>query len=74
MAERGQFPVEHRENLRLPRMKNHVVHPVIAMDDGGLFTRRDVVRQPLDQILHRLDALVSEARYCLVQRLIWRAI
>ena len=57
ISERGELPVEHGEYLRLGRMEDHIVEPEIAVDDtvGGL--RRDIPRQPLDEIVHGLDAL-----------------
>ena len=57
MAQRGQLPVEHRQDARLGRMEDHIVQAVVAVHDAGLVLRRDVLRQPFDQLLHRLDLL-----------------
>ena len=57
VAERGQLPVEHREYLWIGRMEHDVIHAVVAVDDGGFIALRNVFRQPLDQVFHRLDAL-----------------
>jgi hypothetical protein len=55
VAEGGKFPVENRDDFRLGGMKDHVVDAVVAMDDGGALTRRDVLGQPLDQLVHLRD-------------------
>jgi len=57
MAERRELPVEHRENLRLARIKDQVVEPVVAVHDRGFLARGNVLRQPFDQLVHRLDFL-----------------
>ena len=57
MAERRELPVEHREDARLGRMEDHVVDAIVAVHDRGLVARRHVRRQPLDQVVHRVDGL-----------------
>src|SRR3546814_6848146 len=56
MAERGKLPVEDGEHPRLAGMEDHVVAAKVAVDDPDIvLARRDVVRQPLDQRVHRGD-------------------
>ncbi len=55
MAERRQLPVENGEDPRLGRMEDRVVETVVAVHDRGLVARRDVLRQPGDQVVHRFD-------------------
>src|SRR5437588_7503587 len=57
IAERGELPVEHGEDLRLGRMENRVVEPEVAVHHRGPGLRRNVLRQPADEVVHRLDAL-----------------
>ena len=38
-------------------MEDQVVEAVVAVHDRGLVARRDVLRQPRDQLVHRLDLL-----------------
>ena len=55
IAQRGQLPVEDRQDARFGRMQHHVVDAVVAMDDGRGLSRRDVLRQPFDQLVHLRD-------------------
>src|SRR5437762_13109043 len=55
MAERRELPIEHREHARLAWMEDHVVEPIVAVNDGGRVAGRDIPRQPLDQTVHRFD-------------------
>ncbi len=55
MADRRKFPVQHRDNARLRRMKNQVAEPEIAMDDRARVGDGVVRRQPFDQLVHRRD-------------------
>ena len=57
MAERRKLPVEDRKDLRLARMEDQVVHPVVAVHHHRLVAPRNVLRQPGDQPVHRLDSL-----------------
>jgi hypothetical protein len=36
-------------------MEDHVVEPEVAMHDGGFIARRNVLRQPREQVVHRRD-------------------
>jgi len=38
-------------------MEDQVVHAVVAVHDARLLARRDVLRQPGDEVVHRLDLL-----------------
>jgi len=63
ITQRGKLPVQHRDHARLGRVQHHIVEPVVAMHDCGLVARRDVLRQPFDQLFHlrnvdRLGGLV----------------
>ena len=57
MPQCGKLPVQHGKDLRLVRMEHDVVHPVVAVNDGGFVPCGDVLRQPLDQVFHGFDAL-----------------
>lgn len=61
MAQRGELPVEHRDDPRLRGMEHHVVQAVVAMDDRNLGlvarARRHMGGKPVDQALHGLDRL-----------------
>ena len=57
VAQRGQLPIEHRQDARLGGVEHHVVQPVIAVHDTGLVVGRPVLRQPVDEGLHRRDLL-----------------
>src|SRR5471032_1323884 len=53
IAERGEFPVEHRANLRRAAHENEVIDTEIAVHERRLTGfDRTVHRQPLDQGLH----------------------
>ena len=58
MAERRQFPIEHGEQARLGRMENHIVEPVVAVDDrhAAVVSRR-IAGEPGDEIVHRGNRL-----------------
>jgi hypothetical protein len=49
VAERGQLPIEHRENAGLGRMEDDVDEAAVAMTDRGFVTGRNIPRQPFDQ-------------------------
>ena len=55
IAERRQFPVEHRHDLRLVRRDDEIVEPVVAMHQPRRPARRNMRRQPFDQPLHGVD-------------------
>src|SRR5262245_51618894 len=55
MPERRELPIEHRQNARLGTVEDDVVEAVVAVDHARLILRRNVLRQPLDELLHRLD-------------------
>ncbi len=57
IAERGKLPVEDGENSRFARMENQIVHAVVAVHHRRFVARRNVLRQPRDQSVHRLDSL-----------------
>ena len=57
VAKGRKLPVENREDARLGRMEDQVVHPVVAVHDRRLLARRNVRRQPVDQTVHRVDTL-----------------
>src|SRR5207237_6901241 len=42
MAERRELPVEHREHARLAWMKDHVVEPIIAVNNGDRVAWRNI--------------------------------
>ncbi len=52
MPERREFPVEHRDHARLDRMKDQILHAVVAVRDRGLIRRGNVAVQPFDQPIH----------------------
>ena len=52
VAQRGQLPVQHRQNARLGGVKNQVVQAVVVFRHGW-----DVVRQPGDELVHFGDRL-----------------
>ena len=51
IAERRQFPVEHRLHPRLGRMEDHVVEAIVAMHHRDALLLGQRARQPLDQLL-----------------------
>ncbi len=55
VAQRRELPVEHREHPRLGRMEHRVVEAVVAVHDGGFVGGRNILRQPGDHVVHRLD-------------------
>ena len=57
IAERRQFPVQHRLHARFRRMENHVVETVVAVDDRGAHLRRHGFRQPLGELLEFRNVL-----------------
>ena len=57
IAQRAEFPVQHRDHFRLGRMQHHIVEAIVAMHDRGLVARRDVLRQPFDQLFHLRNVL-----------------
>ena len=57
MSERRELPIEHGKQLRLGWMENEVVEAIIAVNDRRAFVRRNVMRQPIDQAIHRIDRL-----------------
>ena len=57
IAERRQFPIEHGRDFRLARREDHIVEPVVAMNEPRRLRRRQMLRQPGDQLLHLLDTL-----------------
>ena len=57
MAERGQLPIEDRDDTRLDAMHDQVVEPEVAVNDRARIVRDDVARQPVDQPVHRVDGL-----------------
>src|SRR5579859_212705 len=52
MTQRGQFPIQHRNDPRLGWMENQVIGAKIAVYDGLLLTRWNVARQPVDEPVH----------------------
>ena len=56
MAQRRQFPIQHRDHARLRRMENQVVEPEVAVHDAGHSLsarhRRNMGWQPFHQAIH----------------------
>ena len=65
VTERGEFPVQHRHNARLGRVKHQVVKSKVAVhyadEFGGTGHRRDVLGQPLHQLVHLVRRLRHRA-------------
>ena len=57
MPKRGKFPVEHGQHTVLCRMQHHIVEPIVAMNNAGRIIVRNIVRQPVHQLVHLADAL-----------------
>src|SRR5262249_41350864 len=57
VAQGRKLPVEHREDPRLARGIDRVVEAKVAVDDGRAGLRRDVLRQPGNEVVHRLHRL-----------------
>ncbi len=61
IAERRQFPVEHREHARRVRVEDQVVEPIVAVHDRHARVApgfgAQMLRQPIDQPAHRIDRL-----------------
>src|SRR5262245_51314974 len=53
IAQCRELPIEHGKNLRLAWMKDHVIEAEIPMYYCRASLRRNVLRQPGDQIVHR---------------------
>ena len=57
MAERRQFPIEHGQHFGLVGMQHHIVQSEIAMHNRIGIIIGNIARQPVDQLVHRVDAL-----------------
>src|SRR3989442_688253 len=57
VPQRRELPIQHGDDAGFGRMKDKIVEAIVAMDDGGLVVRRNVLRQPFDQPIHRFDFL-----------------
>ena len=73
VAERGEFPVEHRRDPRLGLSEDQVVEAVVAVDEGGTqvggtWSRSQAMSRSISGI-----ACVSLCRYRSDQRFTWRA-
>ena len=74
IAERREFPVEHRGDLRRVGRHDHVVEPVIAVHEPRRLRRAaDAPAAMRSGAPSRRSSRVSEARYCFDQRSTWRA-
>ena len=63
MTECRQLPIEHSDDLRLARVKDHVVEAEVAMHDPRLVVGGHVLGQPGDEAIHGVDVLGAR---CLV--------
>src|SRR5262249_28142406 len=53
IAQCRELPIEHGKNLRLAWMKDHVIEAEVPMYYCRASLRRNILRQPGDQIVHR---------------------
>src|SRR5437660_5168023 len=57
VSQRRELPIQHGDDAGFGRMKDEIVEAIVAMNDGGLVVRRNVLRKPFDQPIHRFDFL-----------------
>src|SRR5262245_30977025 len=57
IAERRQFPIQHRQHARFRRMEDHVVEAVVAVNDRDALLRRHCLGQPFGELLEFRDVL-----------------
>ena len=73
VAEGGQFPIEDRDDARLPLAEHDVPNPEVAMRHRRDVILRDVFGSHAISRLMLASSRVRESSHCRVQRAIWRA-
>jgi hypothetical protein len=77
MADRRQLPVEHRDDARLGRVEDQVVETVVPVHHRhlrGVAGTRGMCAgsHSISRSIASIGSVI-DARYCLVQRPIWRS-